>query len=70
MTYSDLLAGAVTADQGVIAADTEDGKVPCVRLVFHYAQGHPHGEAFMEHKGLDRLIAELSAIRDQYMGRT
>lgn len=70
MSYGELLAFNVTADQGVIAADTEDGKVPCVRLVFHYAQGHPHGEKFMAHTGLDRLIEDLTKIRDNYMGRT
>jgi hypothetical protein len=62
-----LLAQSVTADQGIITTDEEP--MPCVRLTFHYGQGVPHGHEFMAHWALDRLIADLTKLRDGYMGQ-
>lgn len=66
MGYDDLLAHSVSADSGIVGAATEDGAVPCVRLVFHH--GHEgeqvvHSERYIAPEAVIGLILELVAVK-------
>lgn len=71
MGYDDLLAHSVSADCGLVGAATEDGAVPCVRLVFHH--GHEgeqvvHSERFIAPEAVIGLILELVAVNTLQAG--